>query len=144
MNSFCQYQSCFRSVVLNLDLIESQWFGESVSGVRRQEILSNESKINKIHDAHFTFPSTKGSMNAYMELVGFSTSNKVKNHCNLDLQFNRNLSQSGGILDKSGITASESVQKETESLQAYKAPLTTDALRTDKCMYMSYVRWSQS
>ena len=30
--------------------------------------------------AHFIFPTTKGSMNACMELVGFSTSNKVKNH----------------------------------------------------------------
>ena len=54
-------------------------FGESVSGVRWQEILSNKSKNNKIHDTHFFFPTTKGSMNACMELVGFSTSNKVKN-----------------------------------------------------------------
>ena len=30
---------------------------------------------------HFIFPTMKGSMNACMELVGFSTSNKVKNHC---------------------------------------------------------------
>ena len=30
--------------------------------------------------AYFSFPTMKGSMNACMELVGFSTSNKVKNH----------------------------------------------------------------
>ena len=29
---------------------------------------------------HFIFATMKGSMNACMELVGFSTSNKVKNH----------------------------------------------------------------
>ena len=56
-----------------------QGFSESVSGVQRQEIFSNKSKINKIHNTHFIFPSTKGSMNACMERVGFSTS-KVKNH----------------------------------------------------------------
>ena len=39
------------------------------------------SKINTIHDTHFILPTTKGSMNACMELLGFSTSNKVKNHC---------------------------------------------------------------
>ena len=27
------------------------------------------------------FSTTKGSMNAFMELVGFSAPNKVKNHC---------------------------------------------------------------
>ena len=29
---------------------------------------------------HFIFPTMKGSMNACMEFLGFSTSNKVKNH----------------------------------------------------------------
>jgi len=29
----------------------------------------------------FYFPTAKGSVNAYMELVALSTSNKVKNHC---------------------------------------------------------------
>ena len=29
----------------------------------------------------FIFPITKGSVNALMKLAGFSTSNKVKNHC---------------------------------------------------------------
>ena len=36
---------------------------------------------------HFILPSTKGSMNACMELMGFSASNKVKNHWN---RFNEN------------------------------------------------------
>ena len=41
-------------------------------------------KVNKkIHDTHFIFATTKDSMNACMELIGFCTSNKVKNHCNL-------------------------------------------------------------
>ena len=39
--------------------------------------LSN--KKHKIHDTHIIFATTKGSMNACMELVGFSTSDKVKN-----------------------------------------------------------------
>ena len=30
---------------------------------------------------HSIFPTTKASMDAYMEFVGFSTSNKVKNQC---------------------------------------------------------------
>ena len=30
---------------------------------------------------HIIFPTTKGSMNAFMELVGFSAPSKVKNHC---------------------------------------------------------------
>ena len=42
--------------------------------------MSNKSK-KKIHDTNFNFATTKGSMNACMELVGFSTSNKVRNHC---------------------------------------------------------------
>ena len=71
----------FRAVVLNLGSIEPQGLGESVSGIQRQEILSNKSKINKIHDTHFIFPTPKGSINACMELVGFSISNEVKNHC---------------------------------------------------------------
>ena len=29
---------------------------------------------------HFVLPTTKGSMNAFIELFGLSTSNKVKNH----------------------------------------------------------------
>ena len=37
---------------------------------------------------HFFFlPITKGSVNALMKLAGFSTSNKVKNHCS---EVNRN------------------------------------------------------
>jgi len=70
----------FIAVVLNLGSIKPQGFGESVSGVQRQEILSNKSKKNIIHATHFIFATTKGSMNACMELVGFSTSSKVKNH----------------------------------------------------------------
>ena len=35
------------SVVLNLGSLEPQGFGESVSGVRRQKILSNKSKKKK-------------------------------------------------------------------------------------------------
>ena len=57
-------------MVLNLGLIEPQRFGESVSGIWWQEILSNKSNKNKIHDTHFIFPTTTGSMNACMELVG--------------------------------------------------------------------------
>ena len=71
--------SNYKTLVLNHGSIEPQGLGESVSGVRRQEILSNKSEKNKIHDTHFIFATTKGSMNACMELVGFSTSNKVKN-----------------------------------------------------------------
>ena len=42
--------------------------------------MSNKNKTNKIHDTHFIFATTRGSMNACMELVGFSTSNRVENH----------------------------------------------------------------
>ena len=38
--------------------------------------------------AYFIFPTMKGSMNACMELVGFSTSNKVKNHCSKPIEDN--------------------------------------------------------
>ena len=38
-------------------------------------------KNKKIHDTNFIFRTTNDSMNACMEFVGFSTSNKVKNHC---------------------------------------------------------------
>ena len=44
-----------RPVVLNRGPIEPQKFGESVSGVRLQEILSNKSKKNRIPDAHTLF-----------------------------------------------------------------------------------------
>ena len=62
--------SSTKTMVLNLVSIESKGCGEIVSGVRRQEILSNK---NKIQDTHFIFPTTKGSMNACMKLVGFHT-----------------------------------------------------------------------
>ena len=62
-------------MVLKLGSIEPQGFGESNSGD-----LNNKGKINKIHDTHHIFATTKGSMNECMELVGFSTSNQVKNH----------------------------------------------------------------
>ena len=68
----------YKPVVLNLGSIEPQGFGESVSGVRRQEILSNKIR-KKEFMTHFIFPTTKGSMNAFLELVGFTTSNKVRN-----------------------------------------------------------------
>ena len=79
------YDGCkglFRAVVLNLGAIEPQGFGESVLGVQWQVILSNKSKKNIIHDTHFIFPTTKGSINAWWtdELAWFSTLNKVKNH----------------------------------------------------------------
>ena len=73
-----QLRAPFKPVVLKLGSIEPQGFGESVSGVRRQEILSNKSKINEIHIAHFIFQSTKGSMNAFVELVGFSTATRLR------------------------------------------------------------------
>ena len=69
-----------KPAVLKLGSIEPQGFGESVSCVQQEDILSNESKKNKIYDTHFIFATTKGSMNACMELVGFSTPSKVKNH----------------------------------------------------------------
>ena len=79
---FCTHVARHQSsaVVPNLGSIEPQRFGDSVSGVRRQEILSNKSKNNKIHYTYFIFPTMKRSMNACMELVGFSTVNKVRNH----------------------------------------------------------------
>ena len=43
-----------RAVVLNLGSIEPQGFGESVSGVRQQEILSNKSKKIKF-STHILF-----------------------------------------------------------------------------------------
>ena len=53
------------------------WFGESVLGVRRfGGLLGNMKKKKSI----LHFPTTKGSLNACMELVGFSASNKDKNH----------------------------------------------------------------
>ena len=61
----------YKPVVLNLGLIEPHGFGESVSGFRQQEILSNEAK-KKINDTHFILPATKGPINALMKLVGFS------------------------------------------------------------------------
>ena len=62
-----------KSVVLNLGSIEPQGFGESVSAVQWHAILSNKYKKYKYHDTHFIFPTTKGSMNACMEIVGFCT-----------------------------------------------------------------------
>ena len=59
-------------VVLNLGLIEPQGFGGL--GVRWFWIW-------RIKKAHFIFPTTKGSMNACMELVGSSSSKNIKNHC---------------------------------------------------------------
>ena len=47
--------SHIRAVVLKLGSIEPQRFIKSVSRVRRQDILSNKSKIDKIHDTHFIF-----------------------------------------------------------------------------------------
>ena len=71
----------FRPVVLNLGSSEPRGFGESVSGVRRLRDFGNKNKINKIHDTHFNFATTKGSINSCMELVGYSTFIKVNNHC---------------------------------------------------------------
>ena len=33
--------------------------------------------------SYFVFPITKGSVNSLMKLAGFSTSNKVMNHCSI-------------------------------------------------------------
>ena len=33
------------------------------------------------NEAHFIFPTTKGSMNTRVSIVELSTSNKVNNHC---------------------------------------------------------------
>ena len=65
----------YAAVVLYLGSIEHQGFGESVSVIRRQEILSNKSKI---HGTHFIFITTKGSMNACVELVGFSIFKRLR------------------------------------------------------------------
>ena len=46
----------------------------------QEGIFSNKNKIYKIHDIYFIFPTTKGYVNACMELVGLSTFNNVKNH----------------------------------------------------------------
>ena len=37
--------------------------------------------IPVLKKSYFNCPITKGSVNALMKLAGFSTSNKVKNHC---------------------------------------------------------------
>lgn len=37
--------------------------------------------VLNLKKSYFIFPIKKGSVNAHMKLVGFSTSNKVKNHC---------------------------------------------------------------
>lgn len=36
--------------------------------------------VLNLKKSYFIFPIKKGSVNAHMKLVGFSTSNKVKNH----------------------------------------------------------------
>ena len=80
-DALCQTKSLLTKLLPTAVVLNLQGFGESVSGVRRQEILSNNSKKYKIYGTHFIFPTTKGSMNACIKLVAFSTSNKVKNHC---------------------------------------------------------------
>ena len=47
--------------------------------------------INKIYtyvlkQSYLIFPITKGSVNVLMKLAGFSTSNKVRNHCSKQKQ----------------------------------------------------------
>ena len=83
-------------MVLNLGKIKPQGFSESVSGVRQmgspysllfvtshsvwsvRALIQNADDFNLHKKAHFNFPTTKGSINADIELVGFSTSNKLR------------------------------------------------------------------
>ena len=71
-------------VVFNLGSIEPHGFGESVSGVSAVWFTPLVCALHIVIYICFEFkekksPIRKGSMNACMELVGFSTSNKVKN-----------------------------------------------------------------
>ena len=43
--------------------------------------VHNKLYIYVLKKSYFIFPITKGSVNALMKLAGFSTSNKVNNHC---------------------------------------------------------------
>ena len=44
-------------------------------------LCTNKIYTYVLKKSYFIFPITKGSVNALMKLAGFSTSNKVKNHC---------------------------------------------------------------
>ena len=44
-------------------------------------LCTNKIYTYVLKKSYFIFPITKGSVNAVMKLAGFSTSNKVKNHC---------------------------------------------------------------
>ena len=66
---------------LTMGSIESQGFGGLVHPAR----LCTNTVYSYIHMFEFEeerkAPTMKGSMNSCMELVGFITSEKVKNHC---------------------------------------------------------------
>ena len=53
-----------------------QWFLTLVRSNPRGSVC----QFQGFGDTHFIFVTTKGSINACIELVEFSTSNKVKNH----------------------------------------------------------------
>ena len=44
-------------------------------------LCTNKIYTYVLKKSYFIFPNTKGSVNALMKLAGFSTSNKVNNHC---------------------------------------------------------------
>ena len=44
-------------------------------------VCTNKIYTYVLKKSYFIFPITKGSVNALVKLAGFSTSNKVKNHC---------------------------------------------------------------
>ena len=44
-------------------------------------LCTNKIYTYVLKEPYLMFPITKGSVNALMKLAGFSTSNKVKNHC---------------------------------------------------------------
>ncbi len=59
----------------------AQWFLTWVQSNPRGSVVWGFIGEYEKEKKHFVLPTTKGSMNACMELVGFSVSSKVKNHC---------------------------------------------------------------
>ena len=68
------------ALVLNQDSIKPRGLVSQFQGFdgKRFWVIKVKKYIN--HNTHFILPTKKGSTNACMEFVGFSTSNKVKNH----------------------------------------------------------------
>ena len=49
-------------------------------------LCTNNINTYVLKKSYFIFPITKGSVNVLIKLPGFSTSNKVKNHCSRALE----------------------------------------------------------